>query len=149
MGHTENDVNDCIIWVMVAHMLVRPGLIEALRILVCTRGLRPTKDGIVEVVEALARRHGLVPSRTAAGQRTWGQIDVFCVASTQSIGAKYCGSKRLKQQLQNFDAMVRIATGLAALWGIAQRVFRFSAIVSGRFWSAMSSLVVVPPFSSK
>jgi hypothetical protein len=119
-------IRDRILWVLVAHMLVRPGIIEALRNLVCGRRLLPSVETISEVLAALARRHGLTPSREAVGQRDWKHIDVFCLASTQTLGAKYCGSHKLYQQLKEFEKLERIADGLAALHG---QTVSFSAIV--------------------
>ena len=52
-----------------------------------------------------------------AGQRDWKRIDVFCVASTQTLGAKYCGSHKLHQQVEEYEKLERIADGLAALHG--------------------------------
>ena len=46
---------DCVLWIMVAHMLVRPGLIEHLRNEVCTKRTTPTKENISYVIGALAR----------------------------------------------------------------------------------------------
>jgi hypothetical protein len=106
---------DITLWIMVAHMLVKPSLIEALRLLVCSRAQLPTKAGISELIGYLARRHGHVASRMPAGQRTWKQIDVFGIASTQTLGAKYAGSVKLYEQLEEYSKLVRIADKICDL----------------------------------
>ena len=108
---------DAVLWVMIAHMLVRPGLIEHLRNEVCSKGTRPTADGIAHVMTVLARRHGHVPSRMPPGQRTWRQVDVFSIASTQTLGAKYCGSHKVHAQLSQYDKLKSIALKLASYRG--------------------------------
>ena len=63
-------MRDRILWVLVAHMLVRPGVIEALRNLVCGRGLVPSVDTSTEVLGAFgaaARSHPQSYARGAAG----------------------------------------------------------------------------------
>jgi hypothetical protein len=105
------------LWVMSAHMLVRPGLIEHLRVEVCSKGTRPTADGIAHVISVLARRHGHVPSRMAAGKRTWRQVDVFSIASTQTLGAHYCGSHKINAQLLQYEKLESIALKIASYRG--------------------------------
>ena len=47
-----------VLWIMVAHMIVRPGLIEHLRNLVCSQCIYPTEQNIGRVISVLARRLG-------------------------------------------------------------------------------------------
>ncbi len=106
---------DRILWIMIAHMLVRPSLIDCMRVLLGIRRTPATKEGISAIVSCLARRHGHVASRMPKGQRTWRQLDVFGVASTQTWGAKYSGSHKLYAQLCDFDTMLRVADGIVSL----------------------------------
>ena len=117
---------DVVLWDMIAHVLVRPGLIEHLRNDVCSKRTRPTRDGISRVMTALARRHGHVASRMPPGQRTWRQIDVFSIASTQTLGAKYCGSHQIYAQLLQYEKLESIARLVAAYSG---QTVRFCDIV--------------------
>ena len=112
-----DSLTDVVLWVMIAHMLVRPGLIEHLRVEVCSKGTRPTADGIAHVISVLARRHGHVPSRMAAGKRTWRQVDVFSIASTQTLGAHYCGSHKINAQLLQYEKLESIALKIASYRG--------------------------------
>jgi hypothetical protein len=109
------DVSDCVLWILVAHMCVRPGIIEQIRNVVCIRVLRPTRENIADVITAMARRNGQVQSRMEAGQRSWRQIDVFGLASTQTFGTMNCGTHNLHKQLLKYDALRSIAENIAQL----------------------------------
>ena len=92
-----------------------------------------------------------------AGQRTWRQIDVFGVASTQSWGAKYCGTKNLYLQLKQYDLMKKVAEGVVALRLKSKVCFHeivdaIGAVgliryASGGYWSVHLARVLVPCFA--
>ena len=95
--------------------------------------------------------------RMPPGQRTWRQIDVFGVASTQTLGAVYCGTRHLYQQLQQYDTMVLVSQRVVALR--AQGMVLFGDIVDaigkvhlkcygpGGYWSVHLARIFVPSFS--
>ena len=112
---TLPDRRAVVMWMLVCHMLVRPHLVEYVRQMVCARGLPATYECIVEVMTSLSRRWGQVRSRMPAGQRSWRDVDVFGIASTQTRGAQYCGSHKLYEQLLQFDDMETLADGIADL----------------------------------
>lgn len=149
-------MKDRVLWLLVAHMLVRPGIIEALRNLVCIRGVLPTVDGISEVIGQLSRRHGLVPSRMKSGERDWKQVDVFCLASTQTLGVHYCGSHKLYAQLKEFDGLERIAASLSDMKGkdvyfheIVHAIGRENVTGYARlgYWTTHFARVLMPDFT--
>ena len=123
-------LKDVVVWVLVAHMLVKPHLIDAMRNIVCAEGIEPTVQKIGMVIGRLDRRHGQVKSRMrkAGLKSSWREVDVFGVASTMTHGAKYCGSARLYSQLQEFDKMKSIASSLVSLR--RQDSVTFSDVVS-------------------
>ena len=120
---------DCIKWMLVAHTLVRPGIIERLRNMVCAQAIEPTKGAISKVMTVLTRRYGLVLSRVAVNERDWRKIDVFALASTVPMGSHYCGSKNMYQQLQQWDRFEKVATGIMNL-SLETKEVAFSKLVS-------------------
>jgi hypothetical protein len=97
--------------------VLAPGIIDQIRSIVCMLGLRPTRGNIEVATAALARRHGHVASSMESGKRTWRQIDVFGLASTQVLGVHNCGSKNQHRQLLKFSKLRGIAEQLALLDG--------------------------------
>ena len=103
------------------------------------------------------RCHGQVVHRMPRGQRTWRQIDVFGVASTQSLGATYCGTKNLYLQLRQYDLMKKVAEGVVALRLKSKVCFHeiVDAIGSvgliryapGGYWSVHLARIFVPSFA--
>ncbi len=147
---------DRILWIMVAHMLVRPSLIDYMRVLLGIRRTPATKEGISAIVSCLARRHGHVASRMPKGRRTWRQLDVFGVASTQTWGAKYSGSHKLYAQLCDFDTMLRVADGIVSLrvrevnFVDVSNAIGLAGLVSyspGGYWTCHLARVFIPNFS--
>ena len=108
---------------MVAHMLVRPGIIDGMRNLVCAQALEPTKQGICDAMDVLTKRYGLVLSRLPPSQRNWRTVDVFALASTQTLGYHYCGSHKLHEQLENWSRLEATATGITQLSGTPEVTF--------------------------
>ena len=106
---TSADLADCILWILVAHMCVRPSIIDLFRSIVCMKALRATRGNIEEVKTVLARRHGQVASRMESGKRTWRQIVVFGLAPTQVLGVANCGTHNLQRQLLVLSALKGIA----------------------------------------
>ena len=92
-----------------------------------------------------------------AGRRTWRQIDVFGVASTQSWGAKYCGTKNLYLQLKQYDLMRAVAERVAALRLKHQVSFYeitgaidavgLTRYAVGGYWSVHLARLFVPTFA--
>ena len=124
--------------------------------MVCARGLSPTYQSISDVMNSLSRRWGHVASRMPAGQRSWRDIDVFGIASTQTRGFVFCGSHKLYEQLSRFDLMETLAVGIADLafqtvyFGDLVRVINESGLpgyaVDG-YWTVHLARVFVPDFS--
>ena len=106
---------DCILWIMFAHMCVRPGIIDQIRSSVCMQALRPTRGNIEDVMKVLARRHGHVASCMESGKRRWRQGDVFGLAPTQALGVTNCGTHNLQRQLLVFNKLRGIVEQLALL----------------------------------
>ena len=138
-------------WPLVAHMLVRPLLVEALTNLVCTRSLEPSEHAIDCVVTSLARRYG-----GADAHDQWHKKDVFSLASTMPRAHFYCGSGMLHMQLQQFDKMQRLADALIKK---AQTTVSFSELAkcisdSGLhgystkgYWSLHLARILIPNFA--
>ena len=59
LEQTFDDFHERVLWIMVAHMIVRPGLIEHLRNEVCSKRIRPTQQNVGRVISALARCLGI------------------------------------------------------------------------------------------
>ena len=59
---------DCIMWILIAHQLVRPAIIDALRNMVCLQRLVASQRNIEDVVTRLVRRHGFAMSRVGKGR---------------------------------------------------------------------------------
>ena len=59
---------DGLIWILVAHQLVRPAIIDALRNMVCFQRLVASQRNIEDVVTRLVRRHGFAMSRVNKGR---------------------------------------------------------------------------------
>ena len=149
------EATDVVLWMLVCHMLVRPHLIENVRLIACSRGITPTRAGIVEVMNYLSRRWGHVPSRMPAGQRTWRQVDVFGLASTQTLAAVYAGSHRLWQQLLQYDQLRALAAALGAMQGQVKYFHEVSDEIGrarlvcysvGGYWTVHLARVFVPDF---
>ena len=155
LERSVGSVVDAVLWVMVAHMLVRPRLIEHLRNEVCSKNIRPTRAGISRVMDVLARRHGQVASRMPAGKRTWRQVDVFGVASTQTRGGGYCGSRKMHEQLEQYEELNSVAEKVAAYRG-KKALFTDLVNAIGRaglvcysekgYWTVHLARVFVPDF---
>ena len=96
-----------VLWTIIAHSLVRPHLIEALCDLVVLRAYALTKENIISCIESLVRRFGRGSD--------WKKVDVFGLASTQTLAGSYCGSKVLWQQLQDMTALEKLARSIASL----------------------------------
>ena len=102
LGNTK----DIVLWLLVAHMLVRPAVVDAMRNIVGIERIVPTCTSIREVVTRLDRVHGGIVKSRLAGTgiaSSWQQVDTFGATSVHALGAKYCGSRNLHKQLKQYD----------------------------------------------
>ena len=92
----------------------------------------------------------------AGGQRSWREIDVFAIASTQTRGSGFCGSHKLYEQLSQIDVMETLAERIA---DFASRTVYFEELVQvinkaklpgyaqDRYWTIHLARICVPSFS--
>lgn len=121
----------------------------------CSRGIYPTRDDIAEVVVQLSKRWGQVAHRMDAGQRTWRQVDVFGLASTQTRCFQYAGSEVLWRQLCDFDSLRSLAVAIGAMQGQVKYFHEIVDVIgragvagygAGGYWTCHLARIFVPDF---
>ena len=113
LSYAFDSPKDRILWMVVAHSIARPSLIQALHNMVCARRMPPTRANVSKIAGALARLHGFTPSRMLKGKRCWRRIDAYGNQSTNPLSSAYCGSAVLHKQIKTFGKLVAVAEDLA------------------------------------